>query len=47
MFGQIKACQGFRQFCLRGLDGMRGKWSLVCLTHNLLKLFRGGAIQGV
>jgi transposase len=41
-FGQIKHCRGFRQFLLRGLEQMRGEWKLVCLTHNLLKLFRHG-----
>jgi transposase len=40
VFGQIKACRGFRQFLLRGLEQMQGEWTLVCLTHNLLKLFR-------
>ena len=40
VFGQIKACRGFRQFLLRGLQQMQGEWSLLCLTHNLLKLFR-------
>jgi transposase len=39
VFGQIKRARGFVQFLLRGLDKMRGEWSLVCLTHNLLKLF--------
>jgi hypothetical protein len=42
-FGQIKHCRGFRQFLLRGLEQMQGEWKLVCLTHNLLKLFRHGA----
>jgi hypothetical protein len=42
-FGQIKHCRGFRQFMLRGLQQMRGEWNLVCLTHNLLKIFRNGA----
>ena len=40
VFGQIKRARGFVQFSLRGLEKMRGEWSLVCLTHNLLKLFR-------
>ncbi len=44
VFGQIKHCQGFRQFLLRGLESMQGEWKLVCLTHNLLKLFRSGAL---
>ena len=40
VFGQIKACRGFRQFSLRGLKKMQGEWKLICLTHNLLKAFR-------
>lgn len=43
-FGQIKHCRGFRQFLLRGLKQMQGEWRLVCLTHNLLKIFRSGAL---
>jgi len=43
-FGQIKHCRGFRQFLLRGLEQMQGEWKLVCLTHNLLKLFRHGVL---
>ena len=43
-FGQIKHCRGFRQFLLRGMEQMRGEWKLVCLTHNLLKLFRRSAL---
>gem|GEM_PF-2912079 len=41
--GQIKAGLGFRNFLLRSLEKMQGEWNLVCLTHNLLKLFRSGA----
>lgn len=40
VFGQIKRARGFIQFSLRGLAKMRGEWAIVCLTHNLLKLFR-------
>lgn len=40
VFGQIKEGRGFRRFLLRGLDNIRGEWCLVCLTHNLLKLWR-------
>ncbi len=39
-FGQIKRARGFVGFSLRGTEKMRGEWSIVCLTHNLLKLFR-------
>ena len=42
VFGQIKACRGFRQFLLRSLEKMQGEWTIVCLTHNLLKAFRAG-----
>jgi transposase/signal recognition particle subunit SEC65 len=39
-FGQIKGVRNFRQFLLRGLEKVEAEWGLVCLTHNLLKLFR-------
>jgi transposase len=39
VFGQIKQAGGFRQFAMRGLDKMKAEWQLVCLTHNLLKLW--------
>jgi len=35
VFGQIKGARGFVQFSMRGLEKMRGEWSLVSLTHNL------------
>jgi transposase len=40
VFGQIKQARGFRQFLLRGIEKVRGEWALVCLTHNILKLYR-------
>ena len=40
VFGQIKEARGLRRFLLRGLRAVRGEWKLICLTHNLLKLFR-------
>ena len=42
VFGQIKQGRGFRQFLLRGLEKVQGEWSLICTTHNLLKLFKFG-----
>ena len=39
-FGQIKEARRFRRFSLRGLTKVRAEWTLVCLTHNVLKLFR-------
>lgn len=41
VFGQIKACRGFRRFSFRGHAKATAEWMLICLTHNLLKLFRG------
>jgi len=42
VFGQIKEARGVRRFWLRGLRKIRGEWCLVCLTHNVLKLWRYG-----
>lgn len=44
VFGQIKAGRGFRRFSLRGLKKIRGEWCVVCLTHNLLKIWRYGCV---
>jgi transposase len=40
VFGQIKEARGLRRFSFRGLKKVRSEWQLICLTHNLLKLFR-------
>ncbi len=45
VFGQIKDVRGFRRFLLRGLDNVKAEWQLICLTHNLLKLYRWGLAQ--
>jgi len=42
VFGQIKEARGVRRFLLRGLGSVQAEWSLICATHNLLKLFRSG-----
>jgi transposase len=42
VFGQIKQARGFRQFLLRGLDKVRDEWSLICIAHNLTKLWSAG-----
>jgi hypothetical protein len=39
VFWQIKHARGFRQFLLRGVAKVRGEWTLVCLTHNVLKYY--------
>jgi len=40
VFGQIKQARGLRRFAFRGLQKVRAEWKLICLTHNLLKMFR-------
>jgi transposase len=40
VFGQIKSARGIRQFLLRGLEKVSAEWQLICLTHNLLKIWR-------
>jgi len=40
VFGQIKEARGFRRFWLRGVRHVQSEWAIICLTHNLLKLFR-------
>lgn len=40
VFGQIKEARGIRAFLMRGLQKVKGEWKLVCLTHNILKLWR-------
>jgi len=42
VFGQIKGIRGFRRFSVRGVAKVQAEWALICLTHNLLKLFRAG-----
>jgi transposase len=39
VFGIIKSVLGFRQFLLRGIDNVRGEWSLVTMAWNLKRIF--------
>jgi transposase len=39
VFGIIKSVLGFRQFLLRGIDKVRGEWSLVTMAWNLKRMF--------
>ncbi len=39
VFGIIKSVLGSRQFLLRGLDCVRGEWSLVTMAWNIKRLF--------
>jgi transposase len=38
--GLIKQARGFRQFLLRGMTKVSSEFTLIALTHNLLKLWR-------
>lgn len=38
VFGIIKAVMRFRQFLLRGLDAVRGEWSLVTMAWNIRRM---------
>jgi hypothetical protein len=39
VFGIVKSVLGFRQFLLRGLDKVRGEWSLVTMAWNVKRIF--------
>jgi len=45
VFGQIKQARGFRQFLLRGVEKVKGEWTLICTTHNILKLWKSGRFK--
>ena len=38
VFGVIKETMGFRRFHLRGLEAVRGEWTLTCLAWNLKRM---------
>ena len=40
VIGQIKENLGFRQFCLRGLEGARIEIRIVSIVHNLKKIWK-------
>lgn len=39
VFGIIKSVLGFRQFLLRGLDKVKGEWTLVTVAWNMKRMF--------
>jgi hypothetical protein len=45
VFAYLKHVRGVRQFLLRGLAQVQAEWLLICLTHNVLKMFRAKALQ--
>jgi len=40
VFGNLSQNLGFREFLLRGLEKVKGEFSLMCTAHNLLKITR-------
>jgi len=40
VFGNIKENLGFRRFSMRGKEKAETEWSLICLTHNLKRIFK-------
>jgi len=52
VFGQVKFNLGFRRFRLKGLDKAGGEWTLVCLIHNIKKIYirimaKGGELDSL
>ena len=47
VFGQVKGVRGIRKFLLRGLEKVCAEWDLICLTHNLLKIWRRQTSLGI
>jgi len=52
VFGQMKFNLGFGRFHLRGLDKASGEWTLVCLVHNIKKIYakimaKGGELDSL
>ncbi|HEX2879701.1 MAG TPA: IS1182 family transposase [Polyangiaceae bacterium] len=45
VFAYLKHVRGFRQFMLRGQARVEAEWLLMCLTHNVLKMFRAKQLQ--
>jgi len=43
VFGLTKSARGIRGFLLRGLEKVSAEWELICLAHNLLKIWRRAA----
>jgi transposase len=46
-FGDMKFNLGFRYFLLRGLKKVKGEFNLMCIAHNLKKIFRFITRKGI
>ena len=40
VYGNIKQNLGFREFLLRGKEKVKIEFNLVCIAHNLMKIWR-------
>ena len=47
VLGNLSHNLGFREFLLRGLEKVRGEYSLMCTAHNILKIARFLRQQGL
>ncbi len=52
VFGQMEFNLRFRRFRLRGLEEAGGEWTLVCLVHNIKKIYarimaKGSELDGL
>lgn len=43
VFGQM-TMRGLTRFVMRGIEKVRTEWSMWCMTHNILKLWRSGYV---
>jgi hypothetical protein len=39
VFGNLKENLGFRRFRLRGLSSVQGEFNLMCIAHNINKIY--------
>ena len=46
VYGNLKENLGFRGFLLRGLEKVKTEFNLVCIAHNLQKIWRLKAANG-
>jgi transposase len=46
VLGNLSQNLGFREFLLRGLEKVRGEYSLMCTAHNILKIAKFLRQQG-
>jgi len=47
VLGNLSQNLGFREFLLRGIEKVRGEYSLMCTAHNILKIMKFLKQQGI